>query len=419
MTTNYPGALDNATTLPSSYTDATPTDVEHAAKHNNIADAIIAVETELGVNPSGTYNTVGLLLASLAELIPTASQNVQPTGDFIPLILQAHATQSVAMFQIKANGGTVLGSITETGAVDAVGYQLSGGALASNHLANASSILKNPSPSITTPSISDAAMTGSPVAPTPSTSDSSTKVATTAFVIAQAYAKLANPALTGTPTAPTASVDTNTTQIATTEFVINQIEATPAAPPVTGIMLAYAGSSAPSGWLLCDGTAVNRTTYADLFTAIGTAYGVGDGSTTFNLPDLRGRIPWGKGTHADIDTLGENDGVAVANRRPKHAHSTSVSASVAGGHSHGGGTSGSSGSHSHSHGTAGGGNSNGGTGGTAGFPSGTSTSSSGSHSHSFSNTSSNGAHTHGFNGNVGSTTMIEPPYYVLNYIIKT
>jgi hypothetical protein len=61
-----------------------------------------------------------------------------------------------------------------------------------------------------------------------------------------------------------------------------------------GMVAAYAGSSAPSGWLLCDGTAVSRTTYSALFAAIGTSYGAGDGSTTFNLPDLRGRVPVGK-----------------------------------------------------------------------------------------------------------------------------
>lgn len=62
----------------------------------------------------------------------------------------------------------------------------------------------------------------------------------------------------------------------------------------SGVVLPYAGAAAPSGWMLCYGQAVSRTTYAALFTAIGTAYGVGDGSTTFNLPDLRGRVPGGK-----------------------------------------------------------------------------------------------------------------------------
>lgn len=53
-----------------------------------------------------------------------------------------------------------------------------------------------------------------------------------------------------------------------------------------GFVSAFAGSSAPSGWLVCDGSAVSRTDYADLFAAIGTTYGTGDGSTTFNLPDI-------------------------------------------------------------------------------------------------------------------------------------
>lgn len=62
----------------------------------------------------------------------------------------------------------------------------------------------------------------------------------------------------------------------------------------SGTVLPYGGSSAPSGYLLCYGQAVSRTTYSDLFAAIGTSFGTGDGSTTFNLPDLRGRVPIGK-----------------------------------------------------------------------------------------------------------------------------
>ena len=63
---------------------------------------------------------------------------------------------------------------------------------------------------------------------------------------------------------------------------------------MTGTVLPFAGSTSPSGWLLCYGQAVSRTTYANLFAVIGTTYGVGDGSTTFTLPDLRGRVAAGK-----------------------------------------------------------------------------------------------------------------------------
>src|SRR5579872_3849736 len=72
----------------------------------------------------------------------------------------------------------------------------------------------------------------------------------------------------------------------------------------SGVVAPFAGSSAPAGWLLCYGQAVSRTTYAALFTAIGTTFGSGDGSTTFNLPDLRGRAAFG------VDNMGG----AAANR---------------------------------------------------------------------------------------------------------
>ncbi len=73
--------------------------------------------------------------------------------------------------------------------------------------------------------------------------------------------------------------------------------------PVGG-MIEFAGSSAPTGWLFCDGSAVSRTTYASLFSAIGTTYGPGNSSTTFNLPDFRGRVAVGAGTGAGGDTTG-------------------------------------------------------------------------------------------------------------------
>lgn len=72
---------------------------------------------------------------------------------------------------------------------------------------------------------------------------------------------------------------------------------------MVGVVSPYAGSSAPTGWLLCDGSAVSRTTYASLFAITSTTYGVGDGSTTFNLPDLRSRIPVGAGTGTKVATF--------------------------------------------------------------------------------------------------------------------
>jgi microcystin-dependent protein len=61
-----------------------------------------------------------------------------------------------------------------------------------------------------------------------------------------------------------------------------------------GVVVPFAGSTSPAGWLLCFGQAISRTTYAGLFATIGTTYGSGDGSTTFTLPDLRGRVVAGE-----------------------------------------------------------------------------------------------------------------------------
>lgn len=68
----------------------------------------------------------------------------------------------------------------------------------------------------------------------------------------------------------------------------------------TGSFLNFAGTSAPSGFLVCNGSAVSRSTYANLFAIINTIYGVGDGSTTFNLPDARGLVMVGAGTHGTM-----------------------------------------------------------------------------------------------------------------------
>ena len=68
------------------------------------------------------------------------------------------------------------------------------------------------------------------------------------------------------------------------------------AEKIAGVILAYAGATAPTGYLLCQGQEVSRTTYAALFAAIGTTYGAGDGSTTFNVPDLIERVPMGAGS---------------------------------------------------------------------------------------------------------------------------
>ena len=68
-------------------------------------------------------------------------------------------------------------------------------------------------------------------------------------------------------------------------------------------------SNLPIGYMFCDGSAISRTTYAELFALIGTSYGTGDGSTTFNLPNYKGRVPVGRdSTQTEFDTIGETGG---------------------------------------------------------------------------------------------------------------
>lgn len=97
---------------------------------------------------------------------------------------------------------------------------------------------------------------------------------------------------------------------------------------LAGMVIATARSEAPEGFLLCDGAAISRVTYARLFEAIGTSYGPGNGSTTFNLPDLRGRVPVGvDGTAARLsanDELGKSAGeeahTLTEAEMPAHSH---------------------------------------------------------------------------------------------------
>lgn len=77
----------------------------------------------------------------------------------------------------------------------------------------------------------------------------------------------------------------------------------------SGTISLWGTAVAPSGYLLCDGTAVSRTTYADLFAVIGVTYGAGDTTTTFNVPNLKGKVPVGySSTETEFDALGETGG---------------------------------------------------------------------------------------------------------------
>lgn len=118
----------------------------------------------------------------------------------------------------------------------------------------------------------------------------------------------------GSPEADTPPATDASDRLATTAFVRSVVPA--------GAIMQYAGSTAPTGWFIADGSAVSRTGYADLFKAIGTTYGAGDGSTTFNLPDLRQRVPVGVGTGFALGASGgEQAHTLAAAEIPSHTHS--------------------------------------------------------------------------------------------------
>lgn len=215
-----------------------------------------------------------------------------------------------------------------------------------------------------------------------------------------------------------------------------------------GSVICYAGSNAPSGWLLCNGNDINRSDYSTLFSIIGTTYGSNSGST-FKLPNLNQKFPMGKSGSNNLgDTGGSNTVTLTTNNLPAHTHTGTVNS--AGSHSHTG-TAVSDGLHSHNASDSGhthtyidtyfAENMSGGPNNIFGTSANTDYDNSyiirpntitnagysniivennGAHTHSVT-TNSDGAHQHTFTSDStgsGNPFNITNPYIVLNYIIR-
>lgn len=326
MSSSYPGSSD-------AFDNPSPSDIlgapttaskRHAAQHTLVNDAVLAIQTELGTMPSGEYTTVAARLDALKNDIVTGQTiadgtnavtrdfTFQTSGSKRWTLTTNTTTESGTAtgsdFEIRAFNNSGSATSTALGGGVVVRITRSTGAVA---VAGATSLYGTLTTSGTASFIGNVTMSQSLTV-----SGSSVSVAGNLLMTNNsAYAKLSS------------RVDAGTTIWATV--------------PV-GAIMPFAGTTPPPGWLVCNGQAVNRYVYSALFAAIYVTYGSGDGSNTFNVPNLVNRFPLGRDTGGL--SLGSTGGSSTKTLQwseiPPHWHAVSLdhghtaSMTAAGNHSH-------------------------------------------------------------------------------------
>lgn len=251
---------------------------------SNIFSESILVGNVFAANTFATISNIAQIYLG-ADIIPTAnnSSNIGSNGTFFRTL---HAQNSVLTGSLNAGGNVTAGNVIISGSSQVAANLAAGGIV------------------------------------TLTNSAASTSTTTGAITIAGGAGIGGNLHVGGTIITPTMPAGTSNTAVATTAFV--QSSALP-----SGSLMMWPTASAPAGWLLCNGSAVSRTAYAALFAVIGTTFGVGDNSTTFNLPNYTNRGPIGAGGLYGIGaTGGSKDAIVVGHT---HTANTALSQSP---HSH-------------------------------------------------------------------------------------
>jgi microcystin-dependent protein len=322
LATSFPTGLD-ALTNPTSANGLNSPD--HAGQHSDANDAIEALEAKVGVNGSAVTSSLDYKITNI-----NASNLASGT---VPSARVAGAYTGVTSV------GT-LGSLTVTGDVTV-----------DTNTLKVDSTNNRVGVNVTSPSVEldvlgtatvRAAATQDGVALAGRAGGTSSYEVTLTPTTLSADRILTLPNVTGTVVTTGDSGSVTSTMITDNTIVLGDLATALQAFLVpSGAINMWGTATAPTNWLLCDGAAVSRTTYATLFAVISTTYGVGDGSTTFNVPDLKGKVAVGKaasGTFLNLGASGGAETVTLTSAEsgvPVHGHSnTATFTGTAASHNH-------------------------------------------------------------------------------------